>query len=164
MEYQPTDLPVLPEALERRLGAVLSWAAQSAQDVADQALTPFGLNVKQFGVMTFLREETERDEAGSLSQQAIGERLRIDRTTMVALIDGLEEAGYVKRERNPVDRRAYVIALTAAGTKAQARAEKAVDAHARDFFGRLTEAELEELRELLMRLIEPSRPGPPRPP
>jgi DNA-binding MarR family transcriptional regulator len=60
--------------------------------------------------MTFLGHETEPDsERGSLSQQAIGERLRIDRTTMVALIDDLERGGYVKRERNPHDRRAYVI-------------------------------------------------------
>jgi DNA-binding MarR family transcriptional regulator len=46
-------------------------------------------------------ERLERLEGGLLSQQVIGERLRIDRTTMVSLIDSLEQAGYVKRERNP---------------------------------------------------------------
>jgi DNA-binding MarR family transcriptional regulator len=105
--------------------------------------------------MTFLRHETEPDpERGSLSQQAIGERLRIDRTTMVALIDDLERAGYVKRERNPDDRRAYVITLAAAGKRAQARAEEAVDAHALEFFGKLYEDERQELHRLLARLIE----------
>jgi DNA-binding MarR family transcriptional regulator len=59
----------------------------------------------------------------------------------------------VKRERNPDDRRAYVITLTAAGRKAQARAEEAVDAHALAFFGRLFEEERQELHELLTRLI-----------
>jgi DNA-binding MarR family transcriptional regulator len=48
----------------------------------------------------------------------------------VALIDDLERAGYVKRERNPDDRRAYVITLTAAGRKMQARADEAVDVDA----------------------------------
>jgi DNA-binding MarR family transcriptional regulator len=106
--------------------------------------------------MTFLRHEAEADRGrGSLSQQAIGERLRIDRTTMVSLIDDLEQAGYVKRERNPDDRRAYVITLTAAGRRAQARAEEAVDAHALQFFGLLSEAERQELHRLLERLIEP---------
>jgi len=105
-----------PASLQRRLGAVIAWAAESAQAVANQALEPLGLTVKHFGVMTFLRNETEPPRQGSsLSQQAIGERLRIDRTTMVSLIDDLERAGYVKRERNPDDRRAYVITLTAAG-------------------------------------------------
>jgi DNA-binding MarR family transcriptional regulator len=80
--------------------------------------------------------------------------MRIDRTTMVSLIDGLERAGYVKRERNPDDRRAYVITLTAAGRRAQGRAEKAVDADALQFFGRLSEAERQELHRLLARLIE----------
>jgi DNA-binding MarR family transcriptional regulator len=144
----------LPASLHRRLGAVLSWAAENAQEVADRALEPLGLTVKHFGVMTFLRYETEQEgERGSLSQQAIGERLRIDRTTMVSLIDELEREGYVKRERNPGDRRAYVLMLTAAGKRAQARAEQAVDVHALEFFGRLSEPERQELHELLTRLI-----------
>jgi DNA-binding MarR family transcriptional regulator len=154
MEHQRSELPPLPASLQRRLGAVLTWAAENAQEVANRALKPLGLTVKHFGVMTFLRYETEPDgERGSLSQQAIGERLRIDRTTMVSLIDDLERAGYVKRGRNPDDRRAYVITLTAGGRKAQARAEEAVDAHALQFFGRLSEAERQQLRRLLERLI-----------
>jgi MarR family transcriptional regulator, lower aerobic nicotinate degradation pathway regulator len=156
VEHQHSELPPLPASLQRRLGAVLAWAAENAQEVANRAVDPLGLTVKHFGVMTFLRHETEPGgEGGLLSQQAIGERLRIDRTTMVSLIDDLERAGYVKRERNPEDRRAYVIKLTAAGRRAQARAEEAVDAHALQFFGRLSEAERQELHRLLARLIEP---------
>jgi MarR family transcriptional regulator, lower aerobic nicotinate degradation pathway regulator len=155
MEHQHPELLPLPASLQRRLGAVLGWAAENAQVVANRALEPLGLTVKHFGVMSFLGHETEPDsERGSLSQQAIGERLRIDRTTMVALIDDLERAGYVKRERNPDDRRAYVITLTAAGKRAQARAEEAVDAHALEFFGKLSEDERQELHRLLARLIE----------
>jgi DNA-binding MarR family transcriptional regulator len=155
VEHQRNELSALPASLHRRLGGVLSWAAENAQEVANRALEPLGLTVKHFVVMTFLRYETEREgEREALSQQAIGERLRIDRTTMVALIDSLERAGYVKRERNPDDRRAYVIMLTPAGKKAQARAEKAVDAHALEFFGRLSEAERAELHRLLTCLIE----------
>jgi DNA-binding MarR family transcriptional regulator len=148
------ELPALPGSVQRRLGAVLSWAAENAQEVANRALEPLALTVKHFGVMTFLRYEQELDrEGGSLSQQAIGEQLRIDRSTMVSLIDDLERAGYVKRERNPDDRRAYVITLTAAGKRAQARAEKAVDAHALQFFGQLSKPEREQLHGLLSRLI-----------
>lgn len=153
MNHQLPELPPLPESLHRRLGAVLTWAAENAQEVANRALDPLGLTVKHFGVMTFLRYETELDrDRGLLSQQAIGERLRVDRTTMVSLIDDLERAGYVKRERNPNDRRAYVIRLTPSGKKAQARAEEAVDVLALDFFGQLSEAELQELHRLLTRL------------
>jgi DNA-binding MarR family transcriptional regulator len=154
LEPQRSQLPPLPEGLHRRLGAVLFWASENAQEVANHALKPLGLTVKHWGVLTFIRHEAER---GALSQQAIGEQLRIDRTTMVALIDELEELGYVKRARNPEDRRAYVITLTPSGKKAQAKAEEAVDAHARPFFGRLSEGELQKLHQLLERLIEPAQ-------
>jgi MarR family transcriptional regulator, lower aerobic nicotinate degradation pathway regulator len=153
MENQQSQLQSLPPSLHRRLGAVITWAAQSAQEVADRALEPLGMTVRHFGVMTFLRFEAE-DQGSPLSQQAIGERLRVDRTTMVSLIDELERKGYVKRERNPDDRRAYVIRLTPAGRRAQARAEQAVDRQASEFFGRLSEAEREELSRLLTRLVE----------
>jgi DNA-binding MarR family transcriptional regulator len=137
--------------LQHRLGAALSWAAQNAQEMADRALKPLGLNVRQYGVLTLLRNRKKAD-GESASQQAIGELLRIDRTTMVALIDELERSGYVQRDRNPDDRRAYVIGLTAAGHKAQARAEQAIDADAEHFFGRLSEPERQQLHELLRRL------------
>lgn len=159
MENQHDELSDLPPAVTRRLGAVLSFAAQSAQEMADQALEPLGMTVKHFGVLTFLRghEREPPRQGGPFSQQAIGERLRIDRTTMVALIDDLEQKGYVKRQRNPDDRRAYVITLTSGGRRAQARAERAVDARALEFFGQLSESERQELHRLLTRLI--GRPG-----
>jgi DNA-binding MarR family transcriptional regulator len=84
--------------------------------------------------------------------------LRIDRTTMVSLIDALERAGYVKRTE-PNDRRAYLTTLTAAGRKVQARAEKAVEADALGLFGQLTGAEQKELDRLLGRLIGRSERG-----
>jgi DNA-binding MarR family transcriptional regulator len=138
----------VPAPLHRRVGAVLSWAAENAQEVANRALKPLGLTVKHFGVMTFLRHETEPDrERGALSQQAIGERLRIDRPTMVSLIDDLERAGYVKRERNPDDRRGYVITLTAAGKNAQTLGRGGVANAPLQFSGRLSVAERQPPRE-----------------
>jgi DNA-binding MarR family transcriptional regulator len=149
MEHSRPEPRPLPRSLERRLGAVLAWADQNSQEVANRALEPLGLTIKHFGVMTFLRYE----QRGSLSQQAIGERLRIDRTTMVSLVDDLERAGYVTRERNTDDRRAYVLRLTTTGKRAQGRAEEAVDAEALQFFGRLSSAERQELHRLLVRLV-----------
>lgn len=53
---------------------------------------------------------------------------------MVAPIEDLERAGDVGRDRNPENRRAYVITLTAAGRRAQAKVQKAIDADAEHFF------------------------------
>jgi DNA-binding MarR family transcriptional regulator len=47
-----------------------------------------------------------------------------------------------------------VISLTAGGRRAHAQAEKAVDEHALQFFGQISEPERQELHRLLARLIE----------
>jgi DNA-binding MarR family transcriptional regulator len=45
--------------------------------------------------------------------------LRIDRTTMVALLDDLEAKGYVARQRHPHDRRAFLVHPTDSGRLAK---------------------------------------------
>ena len=55
------------------------------------------------------------DAAGPISQQELGDYVKKDRTTIVALVDDLEEEGLVERRRNPADRRAYALELTEKG-------------------------------------------------
>jgi DNA-binding MarR family transcriptional regulator len=52
------------------------------------------------------------------SQRSLAEQLGINRTIMVKLLDKLEEATYVTRQRNPEDRRSAVISVTDAGRAA----------------------------------------------
>ncbi|MDP3468972.1 MAG: MarR family transcriptional regulator [Daejeonella sp.] len=47
-----------------------------------------------------------------LTQKALSEILHIDKSYMVTILDYLEEKGYVKREKNPQDRREQLIRLT----------------------------------------------------
>jgi DNA-binding MarR family transcriptional regulator len=159
-------------AVQRRLGALLYAASQAAQETADAVLAPLGLTVREWGLLTFVKHASAGAGAGEehdphlvkaigpernpLSQQAIGEQLRIDRTTMVSLVDGLEHAGLVRRERNPADRRAYVIRITPAGEELQARAERALDAMAKEFFRPLSEDDQRRLADMLTRLLEAS--------
>ena len=49
------------------------------------------------------------------SQQQAAQRLGVDRTTMVALVDALEGKGLVQRHADAADRRRNVVELTAAG-------------------------------------------------
>jgi len=60
---------------------------------------------------------------------------------MVALVDDLEQLGLVRRERNPADRRAYMIRLTSEGADLQRRAEEALNGEAEKFFRPLSENE-----------------------
>ena len=139
--------PPLPPFAERHVGGLLNHAAQAVQGLANEALEPLGIEIRHFIVLKLLAE------AGPLSQHAIGHQLRIDRTTMVSLIDELEAAGHVRRERNPRDRRAYAVTPTRPGLALQARAQEALDDCDRRFLAPLSASERRQLRELLVRLV-----------
>ncbi|MEV7981873.1 MarR family transcriptional regulator [Streptomyces sp. NPDC086519] len=73
--------------------------------------------------------------AGSepLSQTDVPGRPGVDRTTTVALLDGLERRGLVERRRGPRDRRRDIVELTDAGRRRRGRAEEARPATERRF-------------------------------
>lgn len=84
--------------------------------------------------------------AGELTQGEIGQAIGVDKTTMVVTLDSLEEAGLAERIPSKKDRRARVIAITDAGRKKVAEAEKIVDGLYEDVLSELSE----EQREVLL--------------
>ncbi len=93
---------------------------------------------------------------GPTSQQVLSEELRIDRSVMVGIADELEKAGYVSRERDPEDRRAYAVTLTTPGRRALAKAEKAIPEYLDHTFAALTPTERDKLTALLGKLLSVS--------
>src|SRR5438552_10131812 len=148
--HNPAEMPI-PPALADRPGALLVMAARTGQDLATRRLAPMGLSVRLCGVLNLLAE-------GPISQQALGEQLGIDRTTVVELIDDLEQQGVVVRRRNPSDRRSYALSLTPKGRTVQKRAARAFNAAAAEFFGPLKSAEQQALTDMLRRIIASADP------
>ena len=138
-------MPV-PPSLAGRPGALLIIAARTGQELASRRLAPLGLSVRLCGVLNLLAE-------GAISQQELGEQLGIDRTTVVEMIDELEQQGIVVRRRNPADRRSYALTLTPRGQTVQKRAARVFDAAADEFFEALEPAERQALSGMLQRLI-----------
>ena len=138
----------MPDALAERLGPLLGRAHDAHRRLSLQALAPLGLGVKAVGAMTVLEAE------GPLSQRRLAERQGIDRTTMVAVVDELERLGAVERRRDPDDRRAHALLLTAQGRRLLARARTAVAGAEEAFLSPLPAAERQRLREALRTLIE----------
>jgi DNA-binding MarR family transcriptional regulator len=141
-------MPIPPSLIERP-GALLVIAARTGQERATSRLAPLGLTVRTCGVLNLLADQ------GPLSQQAIGELLSIDRTTMVEIVDELERAGIAQRVRNPNDRRSYLVTLTSQGRTKQKRAAKAFDDAVDEFFSPLKPAERAQLTDMLRRLVVP---------
>ena len=135
-----------PRCLSRRIGFLLARGHIDCLAMAVQVLEP-GLGGKHFGCMATIANE------GPLSQHELGDRLRVDRTTIVALVDELERRNLVARRRNPEDRRAYALEATAAGRRWVKRTSAALaKAEARLLEG-LEPDEREELIRLLQKLI-----------
>ncbi|WP_204296744.1 MarR family winged helix-turn-helix transcriptional regulator [Actinoplanes campanulatus] len=76
----------------------------------------------------------------------------MDKTTMVATVDALEKAGYAERRPSSTDRRARIIAVTAAGAEIAERSQEIVDGVHRDALGSLPDDEREVLVRALNRL------------
>jgi DNA-binding MarR family transcriptional regulator len=90
------------------------------------------------------------------SQLDLAERLGINRTIMVAVIDHLEARGEVQRTRNPHNRRQYVLSLTRQGRSALDARRRAVAERDARLTRVLTSEERARLDELLARLLPES--------
>lgn len=139
----------LPAALSERLGYLLGRAHLAHGEVAATALASSGLGPKEFGALAVLASE------GPLTQQRLGERQGVDRTTMVAVVDGLERMRLVERRRDPEDRRAYALHPTARGKRALRRATDAAKRAEDQFLAPISADDRRRLKVLLRRLISP---------
>ncbi len=137
----------LPECLASRTGYLLARAARQLSERMEDALEPLGLRSRHFSVLAVL------SSLGPLTQHRLTGILHIDRTTMVAVVDDLESMGYVERRRDPADRRAYQLHLTADGRGAEARLRGVVDAVQASFFSPLSGQERSDLQHILRRFF-----------
>lgn len=113
-----------------------------------EALAPLGIGPREFLLMRFV------DASEGRSQQALAERLGIPPSRMVALVDHLEEAGFVERRPDPEDRRVRGLYLTHKGRGVLERAGKiAIDYETRLCAG-INREEREQLIDLLQKLQE----------
>jgi DNA-binding MarR family transcriptional regulator len=135
-----------------RVPFLIYRAAEESHTLANEMLAGIGLSARQVGILTMVTELVP------MTQRALGDALRIDRTTMVALLDDLEERGYVERQRHPRDRRAFLVHPTEAGRMAKIAAVRILDEQQRRFLAPLTPAERGQLATLLTRLHR--RPAP----
>lgn len=85
-------------------------------------------------------------------QNALAERLHISPSWMVAIVDELERRELLERRPHARDRRVRNLHLTAGGKKLLKQAERRARQFDRQVSGPLTEAELQQLLELLQRV------------
>lgn len=135
-----------PQALAGDLGLVLSRFGTLARLRIADALAPLGLTMRQFAVLRALGAEE------GLSQAALGERLQIDASSMVAVLDQCQQAGWTERRPSPRDRRRHDLYLTAAGRRTLVKARDASQRAQQELFAPLNQDQQAQLHRLLLEL------------
>ena len=143
------DMGILPGLLGYHLRCAHAAVFQHfARSVGAAEITP-----PQLGTLLLVEANP------GLSQSAVAEALRFDRSTLVQVVDRLEERGLVKRETSSRDRRSHALALTAAGVKLLARLKEMLAVHESEIAAPLDANERAALLALLGRLHGAKRNG-----
>jgi DNA-binding MarR family transcriptional regulator len=133
--------------VSRRLGYLFKHAQVRMEELNTEALAPLGIDGRELGILLVIASH----EPGS--QQQAAQRLGIDRTSMVARIDALEDKGLVSRQPHPEDRRRNVVELTDAGQEIVQRATEASERAEAALLASLTPEDGDRLREALQAIV-----------
>src|SRR6202453_688884 len=136
-----------PPPLAERLGYLLKHAQLRFFELSASALAPLGVSGQEAAVLRAI------DCPDPLSQGDVAIRMRIDRTTMVALIDDLERKGLAQRRQDPADRRKNVVELTDTGRDTLRRANQAASEAEQVFLRPLSPEERDQFITALRALL-----------
>ena len=112
----------------------------------DRGVAALGVTTAQWRVLLRLAREP------GLKQVELAERLDVEPITACRIVDRLEEAGLVERQRDPDDRRAWRLALTAKAGPLVTRLGAIAEDMSSQAFAELSATEIEALRGYLARI------------
>lgn len=120
----------------------------SAVMAADFARALEGTGIRQvlFGILSIV------DANPGINQGTVGRMLGIQRANMVAPVNELAERGWIDRQVDPADRRAFILALTEAGQAMFRQALARIHAHEAKVLSDLDAADRQRLMDLLARI------------
>ena len=132
----------------RSVALKLSVVARQLRVSFDQSAETCGLTRAQWTLIAVVARNP------GATQRTVAEALEVREITAGRLVDRLCEEGYLRRDANPSDRRAYCVHLTAAAEPLLAKLDDLARLHeARIFSGFESEA-LEKLDSLLDRVAQ----------
>jgi len=115
-----------------------------------ERLAPLGLTPAQERALRVISRSDE-----PLRMTELADRLGIVPRSLTTVVDALEEAGLVRREIDPSNRRAILLRLTGQGTAVRDELREARRRAAEDLFAPLPDDDRELLANLLVRLDTP---------
>ncbi len=113
----------------------------------DEALAAEGLSLRDYVVLVRI------DQLPSPSQQQVADRVGVDRSDFVKILDRLQSRGLIGRERDAEDRRRHLLSLTDVGRAAMDRATAVSGRSTTEFFAELSPSELVALHRLALKAL-----------
>jgi len=131
-------------SIGRRLHVILRWMREFISEELDDT----GIGTAQFPfLMTIFRNE-------GISQEQLTHRMAVDKATTARAVKNLMSSGYVTRERNPDDRRAYLLYPTDKARDIHPRLMRTITKWNDTYTKPLSEEEEDLLRGILDKIIE----------
>jgi DNA-binding MarR family transcriptional regulator len=132
--------------LEDDLGFLLARIGTATRLRLAEAVAPLELTLRQFFVLNAIADSE------GLSQAQLGERLRIDASSIVQVLDDCQRNGLAERRPSANDRRRYAIHLTELGRTYLGRARESISGVQEELFASLGKSQRARLLELLLTL------------
>jgi DNA-binding MarR family transcriptional regulator len=144
--------PLAPEAGPERAAAdlpasvLIARVARLVRSRLDAALGPSELRQRQLVALSYLRDH------GPARQQALAQSLCMDASSLVCLLNDLEDRDLIARRRDREDRRRGILELTDHGREALTESDAVLAGIDAEILADLDESERADLRALLGRL------------
>jgi DNA-binding MarR family transcriptional regulator len=133
------------QSLEQEAHLNIVRTAGVLSDSLDQVLKPAGITLAQYNVLRILRGA----EPDGLCRNELRDRMLTRMPDVTRLLDRMEAAGLVRREREVEDRRMVRTRITDPARRLLSDLDASVAAEHRRRLGHLSEAQLRTLIELL---------------
>jgi DNA-binding MarR family transcriptional regulator len=134
--------------LEQQTGFLLQLAHQAARRVFNEGLSPLKIQAKHLGVLMALCG------GESLTQIQLANRLELDKSSVVLIVDELERLQLAHRRVHPNDRRAHVLEITSRGRRVVSEAKQIAIVADKQIFAGLTRNDRVRLDGALSRIAQ----------
>lgn len=138
--------PELPPALAKSPSFQIERVRRHTKDEVERTLARHGSNMREFWILSCVH-------GTPMSQRQLAELLLIDASDMVRILDSLEDHGWVKRDRDPNDRRRQIVTATKKGAKMLSTLASDVEEAEDRAFELSTQKQLKSIKKLSQAIL-----------
>ena len=151
-DARPRAVQRVAEELVASSGFLLARLGLAFKTKALARIEQEGFEANHYSVLAMLAEGARETQA------TIADALDLDPSRLVALLDSLEDRGFVARQRDPRDRRRHVVSITPLGTKRLQKLRSIAKQLEDEFLTPLTPDERASFHAMLLQLASEHDP------